>query len=288
MFRGRQTLTRTCSRSLLLLLRDSHLSASPEDTGSVWQSLRCVKGRRYAEIPGSAELCSTGTASCSTHLSEFCLNCNRLKDVSFPNLLFKATSCSPHQPVQISVSKVTTQVCNLQKCTLNFKAGSPYFNVLAKGSCLQPWTRPWDFCQASTSKTVCNFHPNHLYHRQHSARPFSSSTHATRTLNEFPHSPPSSFSPQQRTNHQAAPHLLDAWRNCLSQENENRCRQTLAPNLKFYEVKRVAKGSNHNQGKLASILVSLCSVRGEPVFLFTLRSSTLKGRHKGDVRWVAA
>uniref|UniRef100_A0A3B4F4N0 Nudix hydrolase 8 n=1 Tax=Pundamilia nyererei TaxID=303518 RepID=A0A3B4F4N0_9CICH len=33
----------------------------------------------------------------------------------------------------------------------------------------------------------------------------------------------------------------------------------------------------------ASVLVSLCSLDGEPAFLFTLRSSTLKGRHKGDV-----
>lgn len=29
--------------------------------------------------------------------------------------------------------------------------------------------------------------------------------------------------------------------------------------------------------------MSLCSVEAEPAFLFTLRSSTLKGRHKGDV-----
>ncbi|KAM6933931.1 mitochondrial coenzyme A diphosphatase NUDT8 [Xenentodon cancila] len=52
-------------------------------------------------------------------------------------------------------------------------------------------------------------------------------------------------------------------------------------------MNKVRKGASQvqgkNQGKWASILVSLCSVKGEPAFLFTLRSSTLKDRHKGDV-----
>lgn len=57
--------------------------------------------------------------------------------------------------------------------------------------------------------------------------------------------------------------------------------------MKFYEKEKGGKGASQSSGKnqrrWASILVCLCSVEGEPSFLFTLRSSTLKGRHKGDV-----
>lgn len=81
--------------------------------------------------------------------------------------------------------------------------------------------------------------------------------------------------------------MADPWRDCLSLENENRCRQSLRPNLKLYESDKGRKGASPSQGKnqakWAAVLVSLCSVEGEPAFLFTLRSSTLKGRHKGDV-----
>lgn len=78
-------------------------------------------------------------------------------------------------------------------------------------------------------------------------------------------------------------------RDCLSPENENRCRQLLGPNLKLYETTREQKrgwiqNKAKNQARWASVLVSLCSVGSEPAVLFTLRSSTLKGRHKGDVR----
>lgn len=65
-------------------------------------------------------------------------------------------------------------------------------------------------------------------------------------------------------------------RECLSVKNEARCRRALEPNGASYE--------KDSPGKWAAVLVSLCLVEGEPAFLFTLRSSTLKGRHKGDVR----
>ncbi|XP_063061212.1 nucleoside diphosphate-linked moiety X motif 8 [Engraulis encrasicolus] len=62
---------------------------------------------------------------------------------------------------------------------------------------------------------------------------------------------------------------------CLSSENEARCRKRLQPNAALYQK---------DQGKnWAAVLVSLCTVGGEPAFLFTLRSNQLKGRHKGDV-----
>lgn len=63
---------------------------------------------------------------------------------------------------------------------------------------------------------------------------------------------------------------------CLSAENEARCRKRLEPNTALYQKE---KGKSW-----AAVLVSLCTEGGEPALLFTLRSSTLKGRHKGDVR----
>ncbi|XP_062872359.1 nucleoside diphosphate-linked moiety X motif 8 [Trichomycterus rosablanca] len=62
---------------------------------------------------------------------------------------------------------------------------------------------------------------------------------------------------------------------CLSAENKARCQVLMQPNPALYEK---------NTGKsCAAVLVSLCTVGGEPSFLFTLRSSKLRGRHKGDV-----
>lgn len=87
---------------------------------------------------------------------------------------------------------------------------------------------------------------------------------------------------------QAESHVTGTWRDCLSAENENRCRQSLVSNLKFYkENKGQWLSGRKNQAKWASVLVALCSVEEEPAFLFTLRSSKLKGRHKGDVRYAA-
>lgn len=69
-----------------------------------------------------------------------------------------------------------------------------------------------------------------------------------------------------------------AFEDCLSAKNEDRCRVHLQPNAALYEKE---KGKSR-----AAVLVSLCTVRGEPALLFTLRSSKLRGRHKGDVRYV--
>ncbi|KAM3913878.1 mitochondrial coenzyme A diphosphatase NUDT8 isoform 1-T3 [Leptodactylus fuscus] len=56
----------------------------------------------------------------------------------------------------------------------------------------------------------------------------------------------------------------------LTNETEQRCRQILSKNA----VPQKAS---------AGVLVTLCTAGGEPAFLYTLRSSKLKGRHKGDV-----
>lgn len=66
---------------------------------------------------------------------------------------------------------------------------------------------------------------------------------------------------------------------CLSAENKARCQVLLQPNDALYEKK--------TEKSWAAVLVSLCTVGGEPAFLFTLRSSKLRGKHKGDVRYVA-
>lgn len=69
-----------------------------------------------------------------------------------------------------------------------------------------------------------------------------------------------------------------AFEDCLSAKNEERCRGHLQPNTALYE-KETGKSR-------AAVLVSLCTVEGEPALLFTLRSSKLRGKHKGDVRYV--
>ncbi|XP_077177193.1 mitochondrial coenzyme A diphosphatase NUDT8 [Paroedura picta] len=62
-------------------------------------------------------------------------------------------------------------------------------------------------------------------------------------------------------------------RRYLSWENEQRCRRLLKASTNCYTQEPVS----------AAVLVSLCSVSGVPAVLYTLRSSTMTGLHKGDV-----
>ncbi|XP_073349677.1 mitochondrial coenzyme A diphosphatase NUDT8 isoform X2 [Pagrus major] len=297
MFRGPQILT--CPIRPLLLLRDSHLAAFSEHTGAGWQGASAVKERRYEGIRGSKEgsSLSTDAESCSTQLPLISTDCDnrQLREASFQNLLSKAILSSHRHPPQVSAFAKAKHASESWQCTedlgQNLKAVSTYQDGLINTPCLQSRRSPRDVSQPLlrfTSKTQCNLQC-HLNHRQHFIRPYSLSTHQPWILKHFDSTPhPSSISFQQtRAVHQAAPLVAEAWRDCLSLGNENRCRQKLGPNSKLYEAEKGRKASSQSQGKnqakWAAVLVSLCSVEGEPAFLFTLRSSTLKGRHKGDV-----
>lgn len=278
MFRSSQFPAWVCPIRSSLLLRESCLFTSSEHATSGQQGGRHVKDRRYEQTSGSKDgsLSPSKTLHYTAQLSSISSGKDKYHLTDFPaeNRQSKVNSSSPHQCLQVFAK--TKQVLD---CLIN-------------RTFYQQWRRPWGFSQSSLScinKTPCNFLQIHQHHRWLSANPFSLTTWIS---GRFPwKSEP--FSPsihQSRAVHQAAPRVTDTWRDCLSPENESRCRQSLESNWKLYEMNKVRKGASQvqgqNQGKWASILVSLCSVEGEPAFLFTLRSSTLKGRHKGDVRLV--
>ncbi|XP_072495438.1 mitochondrial coenzyme A diphosphatase NUDT8 [Notamacropus eugenii] len=70
-----------------------------------------------------------------------------------------------------------------------------------------------------------------------------------------------------------SPNPEETARHALSSANELRCRQLLEATTARYRHREAS----------AAVLVPLCSVHGVPSLLYTLRSSRLTGRHKGDV-----
>ena len=299
MFRAPQILTWSCPTRSLLLLRVSPLAALPEHTGAVCRGARHVSGNRCEGIPGggrsdeglSSLSKETVSNSIQTHLFNWECDNHHLREVSCHNSVSKTILSRSHQTSQLSTSVKTKPVPDSWKSTVvkvsgqNLQAVSPHQGSLTNTTSLLPWRRPQDFFHVSlsfTNKSHCNPH-SHLYHRRHVA---SLSARPSQILNHF-HSrsqATSLFLQQSRAIHQASPRFVDDWSDCLSPENENRCRQSLRANLKLYDTARWSQGKK--QLKYASVLVTLCTVEGQPAVLFTLRSIKL-GRNKGDVRFVA-
>ncbi|XP_037837995.1 nucleoside diphosphate-linked moiety X motif 8 isoform X2 [Kryptolebias marmoratus] len=278
MFRSPQFLIWTCPTRQSLLLRESCLSAFSEHIGLGWLRARHVNERKCEAKRGQSTNedvlpLSARTACFSTQLSS-CRSASltrQLRDVLSENLLSRVMLSYHHSHSQVSAK--TKQVSYLV---------STFWNCLFNRTFLQRRRRPWAL--SCVNKNQRNF----LHHVPSSFSPFSLSAHKPRILNPFRCNPsPGPGFRRIQTVHQPVPHVADTWRDCLSLENEARCRQKLAPNWKLYDMDKVMKGASQtqgtNRGRWAAILVSLCSVEGEPAFLFTLRSSTLRGKHKGDV-----
>lgn len=282
MFRGPRILTWSAPLRPLLLLREAPVVVSAEHTGAG------PADRRYEVTRGCKEksLFPTDTSSCSNHLSLFNWDCDKqqLRGSSSKAIL---SSHQHNHPSQVPAAAKAKRASSLWKCAgiedvnPNLKALNIYQNPLITTAPLGSLKRTRGVHQnplSSTNKT----------HRLLFTRPLSWSTRHTQMLKHSPGKPqPSSISSLQT---RAASQTLVAGvcRDCLSPDNEDRCRQRLGPNLKLYEADKGKTWSNtgpgRKQAKWASVLVCLCSVDGEPSFLFTLRSRTLTGRHKGDVR----
>lgn len=257
MFRGPQFLNWTCPVWSLLQQRESHLPALSQYAIAALHGSKAVKKRQFTRCHqmDRSQFCTSTFRgiSNSSNMKPFC-------DVP-PKAIF----CSHHE------SGIVLETGHEQWTSTVVRADNDCT------CCIQSHRKPW-FIQH------CNFcephKPNNLCFGPTSTRLFSSSVSNTSILTHN--------LVQIRPVHKTVPCEDSAWRDCLSSGNEQRCRQILEPNLKLYEVEKVRRGPSLSLGKKqarwASVLVSLCCVEDEPAFLFTLRSSTLKGRHKGDVR----
>ncbi|XP_038129320.1 nucleoside diphosphate-linked moiety X motif 8 [Cyprinodon tularosa] len=267
MFRSPRVLVWACPLRSPRLLREPYLFAFSEHFGSAWLEVRHIYDRRCEQMAEKDTKALCRSAQLSSVGAEYQLGghiCEKLPS--------KATLRSHDHPPQVCAKT---------------KVESYLFSTL--------WERlinstfwPWDPCQTTfsvVSKSRCNLLQNCLHRKHSSYNTFNMAAPKRWILNQF-HCQTLALH-QIRTVHQAAPRVADTWRDCLSPENENRCRQILQANWKLYDMDKIRKGASHthgkNKGKWASILVSLCHSEGGAAFLFTLRSCMLKGKHKGDV-----
>ncbi|XP_054650203.1 nucleoside diphosphate-linked moiety X motif 8 [Dunckerocampus dactyliophorus] len=260
MFRGPQMVIGSSLR-----LNEAHTSVLSNPTCARWHvnepTCEGLHGRR------GCSFVSTETVSCPTKHSLFSSHCETqlTQQTSFHNLKFKAPTKSKLLYSRWKHTKVGDFVQNPE--TLN-----AHQDCLATTACLPPRKRHGEPSHSHfTSQSYCS----NFSYRQN----FERSLQWLKNIHNRAHAYSLSFH-QTRAVHAA-------WSDCLTLDNENRCRQLLGPNLTIYEVdkgrKCLSQNKGKNQGRWASILVSLCSVGGEPAFIFTLRSRTLTGRHKGDV-----
>ncbi|XP_072311597.1 mitochondrial coenzyme A diphosphatase NUDT8 [Eucyclogobius newberryi] len=251
MFRGPQFLNWACPARCLLQQRDSHFPALSQYAAAALHGPKNIKKRRPTRCHQTrSQMCS----SSFRRLSLFDLDSRNIKPFcDFPPFLNTG-----HKQWKSTLVRANNDCAD----------------------CVQSQTKPW--IQQHCHRYVNPFKQNDLCFRPNITRRFSSSA-----CEADSHHPIPSTYKQTRQVHKTVPKEDSAWRECLSSVNEQRCRQVLEPNLKLYDVETVRRAPGLTLGKKqarwASVLVSLCSVEDEPALLFTLRSCTLQGRHKGDV-----
>lgn len=291
MFRAPQILARSCPIRPSLIKRESHLSVLSGCT----EAVNAVKERRYGrtgETKVSVLFSETESPLTRTPLCSIKCENQQLRKASFQKV---PSTLQPPHPSNISLSVKPKPVSLSLDCSFvkdldqNVNAVSTYLDFSSNATCPQPLEKAVNIHEPLphiTRRTFCKLYPRNLKYRQHFVRPFSSLAKIPRilTLSQHQQHPFSLFFYQNRAL-QAAPHTTDTWKYCLSLENEQRCRQRLGPNMKLYDLDKIkqSQSQGNDPAKWASVLVSLCSIQGDPAFLLTLRSSKLKGRHKGDV-----
>ncbi|XP_027900881.1 mitochondrial coenzyme A diphosphatase NUDT8 isoform X1 [Xiphophorus couchianus] len=249
MFRGPRTLVCACNLRSLQLSKEFRLFAFSKHIDSTCLEVGHIHARRHDQIHEK----DTMTLCCSSQLTSFSADSEnyQLEGLISETPISKAILKSHyHQPQVFAKTKAPYVFSTFWHCLFNRTSWpldlSPA--TIHNMPALNPRISNQFHCRAQT-------HYHSVY--------------------------------QIRTVHQAVPRVTDTWKDCLSPENENRCRQILQANWKHYDMDKVRQGAGQaqgkNKGKWASILVSLCYDKGGPAFLFTLRSCTLKGKHKGDV-----
>ncbi|XP_034023783.1 nucleoside diphosphate-linked moiety X motif 8 isoform X2 [Thalassophryne amazonica] len=284
-------------RLLLLGKQDFQAHIFTANTAGGWHSAKAVKERRgerncsAGSTEGSFSSTETMCASLQLCLLKLDRSDHQQREATFYNSTAKAILSNSFNLSWFSPSAknnlAVPQSCNSVEVLSDLRKCHEH---LMSRTCLQHWKNPQDTSLSSlwfSNKRQSKLFQSCLACSQHFIRPLSTSARKLWVFNHFHMSfvPSIHILPQSRAAHQTPSYQATPFRDILSLENEMRCRQALRPNLKLYEL-NMTNGAVQRQGKdknWASILVSLCSLDGDPAFLFTLRSSTLKGRHKGHV-----
>ncbi|KAJ0063381.1 hypothetical protein NL108_002641 [Boleophthalmus pectinirostris] len=270
MFRGPHFLNWACPVRFLLQQRDSHLPALSQYAAAA------------AALHGPKQLKKRQSTRCHQTRSQICTSSFGGRSVFYFNARNVKPFCDFPSKTIFSTQHVSGTFLNREH--------KQWKSTVVSGNndctdCAQSHRNPW--IQLHCSSYCDPFKPSKLYCRPSLTKYFSSSLSKPDVFNHHPAPYKCHQTRQVHKTVSQVPREDSAWRECLSSMNEQRCRQILEPNMKLYEVEKVRRGPSLGLGKKparwASVLVSLCSVEDEPALLFTLRSSTLQGRHKGDV-----